>query len=162
MTVSCDGWCGFAFEEVTALAGGFCGDGVNRKVERGDGNALEVLGGAPVGAVGECYFGENGRADGACLLHPDIGFVESRGAGLTLEGEGFGDGFCGGGVEWQDASVQRGCVDRDSNGLNGWVGEAIESEMETLPGAEFFLVGRGEGLESSAAAGAEAYRAACS
>jgi len=54
----------------------------------GNGAAFEIVGGVPGGAVGVGDGDEVGPADGAYLLHPDVGIGEGRVTWLALEREG--------------------------------------------------------------------------
>jgi hypothetical protein len=123
-----------------------------------DGSALQVFGGVPGGAVGVVDRDEVNPAEGAYVMHPDVGVAEAVAAGAASQFKGFGDVFrwrAGG----EDACFGRDAVDGDLDALDGRRGEVVEHEVKTLCGTGLSGVAGAHGMAGSLAAGEEAYGA---
>ncbi len=124
----------------------------------GDGAALEVFGGVPGGAVGVVDGDEVDAAEGAYVVHPDVGVAEAVAAGAALQFKGFGDVFrCWAGG--QDACFGRDAVDGNLDTFDGRLGEVVEHEVKALGGTGLSGVAGGHDLPGCLTAGEEAYGA---
>ena len=125
---------------------------------RWDRAALQAFGGVPGGAVGVVDGDEVNPAEGAHVMHPDIGVVQAIAAGLTSQFKGFGDVFrwrAGG----EDACLGRDAVDSDLDAFDGWSGEVLEHEVKTLCRTGLSGVAGAHGMPDCLTAGKEAYGA---
>lgn len=125
---------------------------------RGDGSALEVFCGVPGGAVGIGDGDEIDAAEGAYVVHPDIGVAEAVAAGAASQFEGFGDVI----RRWasrQDARFRREAVDGDLDAFDGRLGKVIECKVKTLRGTCLFGIAGAHDLAGGLTAGEESYGA---
>ena len=113
-----------------------------------DGAALEDFGGVPGGAVGVMDGDEVNSAEGAYVMHPDVGVAQTVAAGFAGEFKGFGDV-----IRWhvggKDACFGRDAVDGDLDALDGRLGEVVEHEVQTLCGTGLSGIAGGHGVSGS-------------
>src|SRR6266851_1406899 len=126
----------------------------------GDGAALQVFGGVPGGAVGVADRDEVNPAEGAYVMHPDVGVAQAVAAGLSSQFKGFGDV-----IRWhpggKDACFGRDAVDGDLDGLDGRRVQMVEHQVKTLCGTGLFAVAGAHEMTGCLTAGEEAYGASC-
>jgi hypothetical protein len=125
-----------------------------------DGAAFQVFGGVPGGAVGVVDGDEVDPAEGAYVMHPDVGGSEGVAVGAASQLEGFGDVF------WQRsggeyACFRRNAVDGDLDAVDGRRGGVVEHEVKTLSGTGLSCVASAHDLSCGSTAGGKTYGATC-